>query len=143
MKEIVVRDFFDGLATARAVANELAVTRLAGEPRGFHSSGNYRVEPMATTFALASEHVVRLVDAVTSGDLSADALDTLVFCLEAQPDRWLWDTDTPAGVRVANTLLWLGSPEINYPLSASVLAKIRHYLLTGENTLSDAGLDVR
>ena len=143
MKEIVVRDFFEGHATAREVANDLAGTRVAEEPPGFHSSGNYRVEPMASTFELAPEHVVRLVDAVTTGDLSADALDTLVFCLEAQPDRWLWDTDTPGGERVANALFWLGSPEINYPLTATVLAKIRHYLLTGENTLSDADVAVR
>ena len=136
MKEILLRQFFEGHASAADLAADVIGTRAAEEPPGFHSSANYRVVPMARPFAVHPDHVVRLVDAVTDGTLPLADLDTLVFCLEAAPERWLWDTDTPEGERVAEALFWLGSPEVNYPLTSSVLEKVRHYLLTGENTFS-------
>lgn len=37
---------------------------------------------------------------------------------------------------MADAVFWLGSPETNYPLTPAVLAKVRHYLLTSENTLT-------
>ena len=141
MKEIVLRQFFEGHATAAELARDMAGTRVADQPSGFRSSGNYRVEPMAGTLDVTPPHVVRLVDAVAAGALSLADLGTAVFCIEAQPARWRWDTDTPDGERVADAFFWLGSPEINYSLTPAVLTKIRHYLLTGENTLTHA--DVR
>ena len=141
MKEIVLRYFFEGHATAQELARDVADARVAPEAPGFRSSANYRVLPMARTFAVTPDHIIRLVDAALAGELSLDDLGVIVFCLEAWPDRWEWDTDTPEGERVAEALFWLGTPEINYPLTSAVLGKIRHYLATGENTLSDA--DVR
>jgi hypothetical protein len=140
VKEVVLRHFFEGHASAAELARDLEGTRLAEEPPGFRSSANYRIEPMARTFEVRPEHVVRLVDAVLGGELSVSALGTLVFCMEAAPERWRWDTDTPEGERIAGALFWLGTPEVNYPLTAAVLSKIRLYLLTGENTLSEADL---
>lgn len=140
MKEIVLRQFFEGHASAAELAADIIGTRAVEEPPGFHSSANYRVVPMAQPFDVRPDHVVRLVDAVTDGRLPLADLDILVFCLEAAPERWLWDTDTPEGERVAEALFWLGSPEVNYPLTPTVLGKVRHYLLTGEKTLSEDDL---
>jgi len=138
MKEVVLRHFFEGHATADELARDIVNTHTPGDPPGVRSSANYRVEPMAQTFNVTPAHVGRLVQAVESRALSPEDLGTIVFCLEMSPERWLWDTDTEDGERVADALFWLGTPEINYPLAAPVLAKVRHYLLTGENTLTDA-----
>jgi len=91
MREIVLRQFFEGHAAAAELARDVVGTRVADEP----------------------------------------------------PERWLWDTDTPDGERVAEALFWLGTPEISYPLTPPVPAKVRHYLLTGENTLGEADLAPR
>jgi hypothetical protein len=56
------------------------------------------------------------------------------FCLEAS-DTFTWDTDTEPGNRVADAVFWLGTSEINFPLTSEVLAKIKQYVLTGENLL--------
>jgi hypothetical protein len=138
MREIVLRHFLEGHATATELARDVAGTRVTDERPGFRSSANYRVEPMARTFEITTAHVVRLADAVASGALSLEDLGTIVFCLEMAPERWLWDADTPEGGRVSDALFWLGTPEINYPLTPAVLAKVRHYLLTGEATLGQA-----
>ena len=125
------------------MARDVAGTRAPGEPPGFRATANYRVEPMAGTFEVVPTHVARLVDAVLTGGLSLEDLGTIVFCLEAYSERWLWDTDTPEGERVANALFWLGAPEINFPLTPAVLSKIRRYLVEGENTLTEADLGQR
>jgi hypothetical protein len=136
MKEVLLRMFFEAEATAAELSADLINTRSESEPQGFRSSANYSVEPMSRTFVVEPRHVLRLVDGLSEGGLTVEEIGTIVFCMEAAPDRWLWDTDTPSGERVADALFWLGTPEVNYPLTHPVLLKIRHYLETGENTLS-------
>ena len=63
-------------------------------------------------------------------------LETVCSWLEGAFERFLRDGDTPDGERVSDALFWLGNPEINYPLTPAVLSKVRHYLVTGENTLT-------
>jgi hypothetical protein len=139
MKEIVLQHFFEGHTTAKELSDDLEGTRQALEPAGFRSSANYRVVPMSHEFTVEAAHVARLVDAVASGALSLELLGDLLFCMEAS-DRFRWDTDTADGERVAEAVFWLGTPEVNYPLNARVLSKIRHYLIAGENTLESTDL---
>ncbi|MDB4908366.1 MAG: hypothetical protein JWO05_3150 [Gemmatimonadetes bacterium] len=87
-------------------------------------------------FTVDPGHLIKLVDAVQAGALDLDALDTICFCLEAS-GNFTWDADTPDGERVANGLFWLGSPEVNYALTESVMAKIRDYLVTGRESFTD------
>ena len=135
MKEIVLQHFFEGHATVE----ELAADTVHAFDRRTDSGGTVFSQlhalPMNHEFAVRSEHVLRLVDAVLAEQLSLDALDAICFCLEAS-DSFTWDTDTADGERMAEALFWLGTPEVNYPLTRSVLDKVRHYLLTGEETFT-------
>lgn len=135
MREVVLRLFFEGHATAAELARDLEGTRPEGEHWAFRASTNYRVEPMAVDFEIAPAHVVRVVDAALAGALTEDDLGTLCFALEFSSRFW-WDADTPPGARVSEAIFWLGMPQVNYPLTADVLTRIRHYLETGENTLA-------
>lgn len=137
MKEVVLRHFFEGHATV----DELAADAEGAFERRVDSAGavfnQLHATPMAEDFAVSASHVAHLVEAVQAGQLSLDALDAICFCLEAS-DHFVWDTDTEDGERVADALFWLGTPEINYPLTPLVLEKVHRYLLTGENTFTTA-----
>ena len=142
MKELVLRHFFEGHASA----HELAADAEGAFERRVDSAGTVfnrlRSTPMSEDFAVSASHVARLVEVVQAGQVSLDSLDAICFCLEAS-DHFVWDTDTEDGERVARALFWLGTPEINYPLTPLVLEKIRRYLLRGENTLTDADARTR
>ena len=142
MKEIVLQHFFEGHASAE----DLAADAAGAFERHVDSAGTVfsrlNAIPMNHEFAVSAEHIVKLVDAVLGAGLSLDALDAICFCLEAS-DSFTWDTDTADGERVAESLFWLGTPEINYALTPSVLTKIRHYLVSGENTLTQADVGER
>ena len=135
MKEVVLRHFFEGHASAQELATDVA----GAFDRRTDSAGTVFSQlhslPMAHEFPVEPRHIVRLIDAVQAGVLDLDGLDAICFCLEAS-DHFIWDTETTEGDRVAGALFWLGTPEVNYPLTAAVIAKTRHYLLTGENTFT-------
>lgn len=137
MKEIVIRHFFEGHATAA----ELAADAAGAFDRHTDSSGTVfsqlRATPMDRDFEVTPDHILSLVDAVLVRAVDLEALDAITFCVEAS-DKFAWDTDTESGDRVARALFLLGSPEINYPLTDVVLRKIRHLLLTGEDTFERA-----
>ncbi len=135
MKEIVLRQFFEGHASASDLARDIVGTRDSSERFGFRSSANYAVLPMATEFTVEPAHLERVVAAVLARELTVEDLGTLCFVLEFS-ERFRWDADTPDGERVANAVFWLGTPEINYPLTERVLAKVGYYLATGEDTLT-------
>lgn len=135
MKEVVLRLFFQGHATVQELARDVVGSVSRERPAGGPVISRHHIEDMAAEFDVKPEHIVRLIDAVTRGELSLEDLDAICFCLEAS-DRFVWSGDTPQGERVAEALFWLGTPEINYPLTPGVLAKVRHYLLTGENALT-------
>jgi hypothetical protein len=135
VKEIVLRHFFEGHGTVQ----DLAADAVGAFDRRTDSAGvvfsQLHAVPMPTDFPVSTQHILKLLAAVQAGNLDFDALDAICFCLEAS-DHFTWDADTPDGERVANTLFWLGTPEINYPLTSSVLAKVHHYLRTGEDTFN-------
>lgn len=135
MREVILRLFFQGHATAADLAFDLEHTVSRQGPDGGPPVFRHRVENMEVDFEVQPGHIVQLIDAVASGGLGLADLDALCFCIEAS-DRFVWSTDTPDGARVATALFWLGTPEINYPLTPGVLAKIRHFLVDGENTLT-------
>ena len=139
MKEITLRHYLEGHATVEELAADTAdaFDRLTDSAGTVFSQ--LRAIPMDREFAVTPDHVLKLVDDVRAGRLSLDALDAICFCLEAS-DSFTWDTDTADGERVAEALFWLGTPEVNYPLTPKVLGKVRHYLLTGEDTFTSDDL---
>ena len=142
MKEVVLRHFFEGQATALELDADVVGTLVREGPERGPSVYRYRVLPMDREFELRSEHVIKLVDAAAAGELRIDHLEIVCSWLEGAFERFLRDADTTDGSRVADALFWLGNPEINYPLTPAVLAKVRHYLATGENTLTRADTKV-
>ena len=138
MKEIVLRHFFEGHATAAELDADVVGTLICEGPERGPQIRRYNVLPMERKLELRSDHLIRLVDASLSGDLRPEHLEVVASWLETAFERFPRDADTPDGERVVDALFWLGDPDINYPLSPRVLAKIRRYLATGENTLSPA-----
>jgi hypothetical protein len=138
MREIVLRYFFEGYASAAELAAEARGARVREGPEQGPHVYRFRVERMARDFEVSPGHLVGLLDAVASGELTVEVAHVVCDWLDGGNEHFLWDADTPDGERVANALFWLGNPEINYPLTPGVLAKIRQYLLTGENQLTSA-----
>ncbi len=143
MNERLFCEFLSGITEASAIAADLNGTKVTPDHWSHRTSANYRGLPISREFTVRPEHVIRLVDALSAGSLTSDQVTTALFCVEAAPDRFVWDTDTTEGDRVASAVFWLGTPEINYPLTPANLAKIRHYLETGENTLTTADTKAR
>jgi hypothetical protein len=135
VKEIVLRNFFEGHTSAE----ELATDAAGAFDR--HPDGNGTLFSRLTAtrmdreFEVTPAHIVQLLDSVLARRLTLEALDAIAFCLEAS-DAFVWDYETPQGARVGDSLLWLGTPEANYSLTEAVLRKVRHYLLTGEKTFT-------
>jgi hypothetical protein len=134
MKEVVIQDFFAGRATAKEVAAEAAGAVERHTDGGGTKHSRLRSIAAPGEFEVTPEHLLKLLDAIEAGQLNLDELDAVCFCVEAS-DGFSWDADeTEGGRRVAQALFLLGTPEINYPLTPVVLGKIRHLLLTGEET---------
>ena len=143
MKEIVLRHFFEGYATAAELDADVPGTEVREGPKGGPYVIRYRVQRMDREFEVRSEHLIQLLDAAATGELQLDHLRVICSWMEGGMDTFLRNADTPDGERVAEALFWLGTPEINYPLTPTVLAKIRQFLATGENLLTAADTKVR
>ena len=137
LKEIVLRQYFEGHATASELdmAGSASVERRSG-PDDVPII-DHHVEEMAVEFHVRPEHIVKLVDDVLARRIGLPALDAICFCLEATTN-FSWNADSEEGSRVADAVFWLGTPEVNYPLNDDVLRKVRRYLESGENTLTAA-----
>ena len=137
MKEIVIRRFFEGHATAAELASDAA----GAFDRRTDSAGTVFSQLHATSmdleFDVTPDHIIALVDAVLDAVIDLEALDAIAFCVEASA-KFMWDTDTEAGDRVARALFLLGAPEVSFPLTPVVLRKIRHLLETGEEIFDAA-----
>jgi hypothetical protein len=138
MKEIVLRHFLEGHATIDELRRAAAGMRRRDGPEGGPWVYRYDVLPMEREFELRTEHLLKLVEEAQRDSISTRELEDLSSWLEGAVDRFVRDTDTPDGERVAEALFLLANPDINYPLTPAVLGKIHHYLATGENTLTRA-----
>ncbi len=138
MNEQLLADFLKGEATAEDLGPALLHARLAPDDPRFRTSANYTVAPLSQTVEVSAAEIDRLVAALEGGRLTAEQAGIAAFLLESAIERFIWDTDTPDGERVANVLFWLGMPGINYPLTSDNLAAMRLYLRTGEQTMRPA-----
>jgi len=144
MKEYVVRRFFEGEYGAADLDADFpgTITR-HGEPNG-PIVQHMHFEPMNVEFRVRASHIVRLIDTVLAGQLQSDIMQAICEWLDAGASgHFHWDADTPEGERIAESVFWLGTPEINYPLTQDVLSKVRHFLLTGEKRLTQADTKAR
>lgn len=138
MHEVVLKRFLLGEASSADLVADLVGLRAPGEPPGMRLSAHYHIVGLDEPFTLKPEHVLRLVDALLEGTLTGAQVGDIIFCIEARTESWEWSDEDESGERVANALFWLGTPEINYPLTPQNLAKIRSFLHTGVNSFTKA-----
>ncbi len=94
------------------------------------------MQPLGRPREITPHQIERFIDSLEAGTLTTEHVAIACFLLNAGTRRFVWNTDTSEGERVADAIFWLGTPEINYPLTPDTLARIRTYLRTGENTLA-------
>lgn len=129
MREIILRMFFTGSATAEELEHDMEGTVRVRGPQ----TREVHVDPMTVDFDLRASHLVQLCDAVIAGAFDPRHLEAIGFALIGS-DRFNWDAETADGARVAEVVNDWAAPEINYALTPATAAKFRHYLLTGERT---------
>lgn len=130
MQELTLQQFFEGQRNIQTLRQELAA---AVESRGPNWTSQ-QIIPMGTDFTVTPQHLVLVCDAVLDDSLPPSLLEAVGFCLTAS-DRFYWDTDTPAGTLVANTVFDWAAPEVNYPLTKENVQKFKARLLSGSSTL--------
>lgn len=130
MHETILRDYFLGRADVYELKHDLEGTAV----RTSHDVTSYSVVPMESEFAVMAEHLVRLCDAVLLGRLQASDLETLGLCIVLS-DSFTWE-ESESDDRVAETIHYWASPEINYPLTTDTVRKFRERLLTGKHLFS-------
>lgn len=127
MHEVVLRDFFLSTAGVEELRMDLEFAIVRESPTRILQ----RIEPMEDSFTVESKHLVRVCEAVISGELPAEHLRAVGFCLQAS-DAFIWDGSTHDGERVANVASDWSSPEINFALTLRNVERWRSYLLGGE-----------
>lgn len=130
MRAEVLRDYLQGRATARSLAEEAGVAiERAGDQQ------THRFTDLDAPFAIETAHLVRLCDAVLAGELAPSALEAVGYAL-AESRNFEWDGTTEEGARITHTVTQWASPETSYPLTAATVAKYRQQLVTGQRAFT-------
>jgi hypothetical protein len=133
MHEQTLRDFFEGCASARALADDLI-----GSLQTSGGVTRHAIIDMNEEFAVTPEHLIRVCDAVIGGVIAPEYLRAIGFCLQAS-DKFVWDGSEVGGERVAEVAADWSAPEINFPLTLANAAAWRRYLTGGEYQISPSG----
>jgi hypothetical protein len=133
MHESVLRDYFLGRIDESRLSDDLAGSVVQTS----HDVFTHYVDQMDGDFQVDPIHLVKVCDAVLSGDLSPDSLELIGYCLVTS-DQFFWQQESKQGNLVAETSYDWSSPEINYPLTLANVAKFRDRLLTGNDTFTKA-----
>lgn len=129
MKPQTLKAFFEGRVTADALASE-----------GERQNGRRQLDgtcvlcdDLKEDFAVESDHLVALCDAVLNGHFPACLLEHIASVL-VQSEHFVWDPRSPSGKRVSEVIYAWEAPEINYLLTRETVLKFRNLLLTGEKS---------
>jgi hypothetical protein len=128
--EDVLRQFFEGVASAADLARDLEGALVPDGPR----VTRHPIVDMVGDFEVQPHHLVRVCDAVLDGGIQPGLLEAIGFCLVAS-DAFHWDGDSPEGGRVAEVVYDWSAPEINYPLTHPNVTAWRRRLLGEEARL--------
>ncbi len=124
MREAILRDFFAGACDTAALAADLSDALVEVSP----TETRRPIEDMRESFVVEPVHLARVCEAVLTQELAPDALRAIGFCLVAS-DSFLWDSETPAGARVAEVAHDWSAPEVHRPLTVPNVERWRAYLL--------------
>lgn len=127
MKESILRDFLEGTAPVE----ELEADTTGAFEQQSRDARRLIVETMADQFAVGTDHVVKLCNAVLDGNLNPSNLEVIGFALIAS-DQFEWNTDTDDGERVGEVLFDWSAPEINHDLTVENVRCWKRYLETGK-----------
>jgi hypothetical protein len=133
MHESILRDYFIGLIDERALIEDLQEMVVQTSSNVF----TYQITDMDTEFEVTTQHLLKLCDAVLLGQLEANHLQKIGFCIIAS-DFFTWDSDSEPESPEAKTVHEWSSPEINFPLTIENIRKFRERLLTGKDTFTIA-----
>jgi hypothetical protein len=133
MREEILKRFFVGEVGADTLAADLDGSMIEGRDTTGHI-----IEDMEGEFEVRPEHLVSVCDVVLSGEIEAKYLRVIGFCIVAS-DAFEYDTDTPEGDLVGETVLDWSAPEANYPLTMENVRKFRGRLVTGRNPFTAEG----
>lgn len=133
MHEEVLRRFFLGEASAKELADDLAGSLVERRDVTYHP-----IKDMRDDFEVLPEHLIRVCDAVLGGEIGAKYLEAIGFCIVAS-DHFEYDTDTPEGDLVGETVLDWSEPRVNYPLTIENVRSLRERLVTGRNPFAAEG----
>ena len=133
MREEILKRFFVGEVGADTLAADLDGSMIEGRDTTRHI-----IEDMEGEFEVRPEHLVSVCDVVLSGEIEAKYLRLIGFCIVAS-DAFEYNTDTPEGDLVGETVLDWSAPEANYPLTIENVRKFRERLVTGRNPFAVEG----
>ena len=133
MREEVLKRFFLGEVNAKVLADDLAGSLVERRDVTY-----YPIKDMSDDFDVLPEHLVSVCDAVLSSVIEAKYLEAIGFCIVAS-DRFEYDTDTPEGGLVGETVLDWSEPRVNYPLTIENIRKFRERLVMGGNPFAAEG----
>ena len=133
MREEVLKRFFLGEASAKELANDLAESLVERRGVTYHP-----IKDMSDDFEVRPKHLIRVCDAILNGEIEARYLEAIGFCIVAS-DHFEYDTDTPEGDLVGETVFDWSEPRVNYPLTIENVRKFRERLVTGGNPFAAEG----
>jgi len=130
MHEQTLREFFEGMVPARALASDLS-----GSLKTNGNVTRHAIVDMDGEFAVRPDHLIRVCDAVIQGEIAPEHLRAIGFCLQTS-DAFFWNGSDGGGERVANVTADWSAPEINFQLTVANASAWRRYLAGGEYDLS-------
>ena len=133
MREEVLKRFFLGEVSTKELADNLSGSLVERRDVTYQP-----IKDMRDDFEVRPEHLVRVCDAVLDGEIEGKYLEAIGFCIVAS-DHFEYDTDTPEGDLVGETVFDWSEPRVNYPLTIENVRKFRERLVTGRNPFAAEG----
>jgi len=133
MHEEILKRFFVGEVGADTLAADLNGSMIEGRDTTRHV-----IEDMEGEFEVQPEHLVSVCNAILDDKVEAKYLRLIGFCIVAS-DAFEYDTETPEGDLVGETVLDWSAPEANYPLTMENVRKFRERLVIGRNPFAAEG----
>jgi hypothetical protein len=119
MRESVLREFFSGLISPQALAEDVK----GSTKQITNIESVVEIEDMQGPFRISRGMLVSLCDAVLSGELPPTDLAAIGFALMAS-EAFEWDDDL-----MSEVIEDWSCPEINYALTPDNVEKFRNWLL--------------
>jgi len=135
MNSELLRLFFEGKLNAKCLFEDFENTITQTSAQCFEHS----MIDLSEDYQVSIDNLILICDAVLSGDLKPEHLVVIGFGMLSS-DHFIWDTSTPEGERIANTIYDWSCPQVNYDLNLETVRKFRHRLLTGESLFSKADI---